>query len=49
MKEFAVTVESQKHSFEVPVYAETLEDALDQAEAMYDEAGFQVTRVRPVR
>jgi len=49
MKEYAVTVESALHSFEVPVYAETLEDAHDQAEAMYDEAGFTVTRVRPAR
>lgn len=47
MKRFNVTVETQTHSFEVPVYAETLEEAHDKAEAEYVEAGFAVTRVRP--
>ena len=47
MKRFVAEVETQSHSFEVPVYAETLEEAHDKAEAEYVEAGFTVTRVRP--
>lgn len=48
-KKYWVTVESAAHSFEVPVFAESLEQALEDAEWQYQEAGFQVTRVRPDR
>lgn len=41
------TVESSEHSFEVPVYAETLDEAVELAEWQYVPAGFEVTRVRP--
>lgn len=47
MKHFVVEVETQTHTFEVPVYAETLEEANEKAEAEYVPAGFMVTRVRP--
>lgn len=47
MKRFIAQVETQTHSFEVPVYAETLDEALEKAEAEYVEAGFEVQRVRP--
>ncbi|QFR42357.1 bacterial RNAP inhibitor [Pantoea phage vB_PagP-SK1] len=47
MKHFVVEVETQTHTFEVPVYAETIEEAHDKAEAEYVPAGFAVTRVRP--
>ncbi len=46
-KKFWVTVESSEHSFEVPIYAETLDEALELAEWQYVPAGFEVTRVRP--
>ncbi|CBV65210.1 predicted bacterial RNA polymerase inhibitor [Salmonella phage Vi06] len=46
-KKFWATVESSEHSFEVPVYAETLDEALELAEWQYVQAGFEVTRVRP--
>lgn len=48
-KKYWVTIESAAHSFEVPVFAETLDNALEYAEWQYQEAGFQVTRVRPDR
>ena len=46
-KKFWATVESSEHPFEVPVYAETLDEALELAEWQYVPAGFEVTRVRP--
>ena len=46
-KKFWATVESSEHSFEVPIYAETLDEALELAEWQYVPAGFEVTRVRP--
>lgn len=48
-KKYWATIETAAHSFEVPVYAESLEQALDYAEAQYVEAGFAVTRIRPDR
>lgn len=48
-KKYWVTVESAAHSFEVPVFAESLDQALEYAEWQYMEAGFEVTRVRPDR
>lgn len=47
-KKFWATVESSEHSFEVPIYAETLDEALELAEWQYVPAGFEVTRVRPL-
>lgn len=46
-RKYWVTVESAAHSFEVPVYAESLEEAFENADWQYTEAGFEVTRVRP--
>ncbi|AAP20509.1 RNA polymerase inhibitor [Yersinia phage phiA1122] len=46
-KKFWATVESFEHSFEVPIYAETLDEAVELAEWQYVPAGFEVTRVRP--
>ncbi|QEQ94735.1 putative bacterial RNA polymerase inhibitor [Erwinia phage pEp_SNUABM_10] len=46
-KKFFATVESASQSFEVPVFAETLEEATELAEWQYVPAGFEVTRVRP--
>lgn len=46
-KKYWVTVESAAHSFEVPVFAESLDQALEYAEVQYEDAGFQVVRVRP--
>lgn len=48
-RKFWVTVESAAHSFEVPVFAESLDQALTDAEFHYQDAGFEVTRVRPDR
>ena len=46
-KKFWATVESSEHSFEVQIYAETLDEAVELAEWQYVPAGFEVTRVRP--
>lgn len=46
-KKFLVTVEGLIGSTEVPVWAETLEQAMEYAEIEYVEAGFVVSRVRP--
>lgn len=43
---FVVTVETANASYELPVHAGSLEEALEVAEAEYEELG-QVTRVRP--
>lgn len=47
LKRFMVTVEIGDNSVELPLYAETLEEALDSAELEYADVG-AVTRVRPV-
>lgn len=47
MKKFMVTVEIGDNSVELPVHAETLDEALEAAELEYSEIG-AVTRVRPV-
>lgn len=47
MKQYAVTVEIGDHSVEMPVHAESLDEALEAAELEYSEIG-AVTRVRPV-
>lgn len=47
MKKFMVTVEIGDNSVELPVHAETLDEALESAELEYAEIG-AVTRVRPV-
>jgi hypothetical protein len=44
---FFVTVESSLQSFEVPVFARSLDEAHELAEWQYVPAGFAVTRVRP--
>lgn len=44
---FWVTVETAAESLEVPVYAVSLDEALEVAEFKYIPAGFAVTRVRP--
>lgn len=46
MKKFIVTVETANASYDLPVHAESLDEALSVAEAEYEELG-QVTRVRP--
>ncbi|QOV07375.1 hypothetical protein KDKPMHDL_00100 [Klebsiella phage 066046] len=46
MQKFVVTVETASASYELPVHAGSLEEALEVAEAEYEELG-QVTRVRP--
>lgn len=48
-KKFFATVEGQGQSFEVPVFATSLEEANELAEWQYVPAGFAVTRVRPDR
>ncbi|APU03039.1 inhibitor of host bacterial RNA polymerase [Pectobacterium phage PP47] len=47
LKKFLVTVETTLGETEVPVFAETLDEALDVAELKYVPAGLAVTRVRP--
>lgn len=47
VKTFLATVELTEHSVELPVHAETLEEALAMAEQEYGEFGL-VTRVRPM-
>lgn len=46
-KKFMVTINTVSHSFEVPVYAKDLDEALDVAERRYLPSGLEVTRVRP--
>lgn len=46
-KKFFVTVETLVGEIEVFIYAGSLEEATEQAEAEYTEQGFNVTRVRP--
>lgn len=48
MTSYLVTVELPSHSVELPVEAETLEEATELAEAEYETLG-QVTRVRPTK
>lgn len=47
MKQYAVTVEIGDNSVEMPVHAESLDEALEIAELEYAEIG-AVTRIRPV-
>ncbi|UGO47549.1 putative RNA polymerase inhibitor [Morganella phage vB_MmoP_Lilpapawes] len=46
-KKFIVSLEGSAHAIEVPIYAKSLDEALELAEWTYTEAGFEVTRVRP--
>lgn len=46
-KKFFVTIEGSSQSFEVPVFAQDLDTALELAEWQYEPAGFAVTRIRP--
>lgn len=46
-RKFLVHIESATMGHEVPVYAASLEEAEELAEAQYQEAGFMVTRIRP--
>lgn len=46
-KKFLVTIEGQHESFEVPIWAHSLDEASELAEAEYGEAGFVIDRVRP--
>lgn len=48
-KGFIATVESAEQSFDVPIYAKDLDEALELAEWQYVPAGFPVARVRPKR
>lgn len=48
-KGFIATIESVEHSFDVPIYARDLDEALELAEWQYVPAGFLVARVRPKR
>lgn len=43
---FLLTIEGHEESFEVPVFARSLEEATLQAE-LYEDAGFMITRIRP--
>lgn len=47
MAKFMVTVNLPNHSVELPVEADTLDEALELAEAEYETIG-EVSRVRPV-
>lgn len=46
-KKFIVTLEGALNSIEVPVFAASLDDALEIAESTYTDEGLEVTRVRP--
>ncbi|AWD92495.1 RNA polymerase inhibitor [Pectobacterium phage Jarilo] len=46
-KRYIATIESAYGSIDVPVYAESLEEALELAEWQYVPAGYVVARVRP--
>lgn len=46
-KKFMVTINTVSHSFEVPVYAKDLDEALEVAERRYQPSGLEVSRVRP--
>ena len=45
-QKYLLTIEGNTESFEVPVFARSLEEATLQAEH-YEDAGFVVTRIRP--
>lgn len=45
-QKYLLTLEGNTKSFEVPVFARSLEEATLQAEH-YEDAGFVVTRIRP--
>ena len=45
-KKFIVELEGRVQSFDVPVYAESLEEATLKAQE-YEDAGFVVGRIRP--
>lgn len=45
-KKFIVELEGRAQSFDVPVYAESLEEATLKAQE-YEDAGFVVGRIRP--
>lgn len=45
-QKFIVELEGRVQSFDVPVYAESLEEATLQAQE-YEDAGFVVGRIRP--
>lgn len=48
-KKFFATIETTFGTTEVPVFAETLEEAVDAADLKYTSAGLRVVRVRPDR
>lgn len=45
-KKYFVLIESAAQSYEVPIWAISLEDAAKQAE-VYEEAGYTIARIRP--
>ncbi|QZE51110.1 protein inhibidor of host bacterial RNA polymerase [Klebsiella phage vB_KpnP-VAC1] len=45
-QKYLLTMEGNTESFEIPVFARSLEEAMLQAEH-YEDAGFVVTRIRP--
>lgn len=47
-QKFFVTIENAKESFEVPVFATSLDEAEDLSQE-YVEFGFEVTRIRPAK
>lgn len=46
-KKFIVHLQGSSSEIEVPLYAKSLDEALEVAEWTYQEAGFEVARVRP--
>lgn len=46
-KKFWASVQTAEHSYEVPIYAVSLEEAWELAESQYVPAGFEILRVRP--
>lgn len=48
-KKFFATIETPLGSTEVPIFAETIEEALEVAELKYVPSGLDVIRVRPDR
>lgn len=45
-KKYLITVEGLKESYELPIYATSLEEATLKSQE-YEDAGFEVTRIRP--
>ena len=48
-RKFWATIQSSEHSYEMPIFAVSLDEATELAERQYVPAGFEVIRVRPCR